>query len=463
MAAILALATIAFFACFETIKETVIWSYNQRPFTPIERLLTEPRVLVFYLSQIFYPTHHRLSIGHIFPVSDSLIDPWTTLLCLLLIATLIIFSFVQIKKKPFLSFAILFFFLNHIIESSIIGLELVFEHRNYLPSLFIFLPFSVIIYCFMGHAYRNKHSLFLFSNLFMILIMVFMGLITHTRNMDWQSEKTLWEDVLRKYPNSTRAMHNLAHGYYQRKGDFDSALMLYNLILSKDWRDGSADFRKGLALNNMAFIYFLKGIDESALKLWDQALVIHPQLESARIGKTRALISLGRWRDASQSIDEFLSNRQSIVALNLKAFILFKQARYDEAIPFAQKALQTDPLNVESMIYLSAIYSKLGHLSKSRLFLNISRSMKTQDVKILLMLLENSILMEDHQAIKKYVALILNPSLREQVLYALRTSQKEDGIPMRLERIIPQIAIGADSHAKKWVHSIEALIGDSDA
>jgi tetratricopeptide (TPR) repeat protein len=342
-------------------------------------------------------------------------------------------------------------------------LELVFEHRNYLPSLFIFLPFSAFIYRFQKQAYKNKRGLFLFSNVFVVFIMVSMGLITYTRNMDWQTEKTLWEDVLRKYPNSTRAMHNLAYGHYQRKGDYDSALILYQLILSKDWHDGSADFRKGLTLNNMAFIYFLKGLDETALKLWNQALLIHPQLKSAKIGKIRALIGLGRWPEAIQAVGDAALDGKFPEVSNLKAFILFKQGYYNEAIPYLQKTLQNDPLNTDSMIYLAAIFSKLERYGKSKMFLHLARSIKRHDVKISLMLLENSILMEDHRAIKKHLALILNPSLREQVLNALRNSQKKDGIPLRLEKIIPQIASEADSYQKKWVDSIEALISDTDA
>ena len=56
-----------------------VLSYGNRFFSPSERLLTQARVLVFYLSQIFYPAPTRLSIEHDIAVSTSLIDPWTTL------------------------------------------------------------------------------------------------------------------------------------------------------------------------------------------------------------------------------------------------------------------------------------------------------------------------------------------------------------------------------------------------
>ena len=38
--------------------------YRTRTFTLSERLLTQPRVILFYLSQVFYPVSERLSIAH---------------------------------------------------------------------------------------------------------------------------------------------------------------------------------------------------------------------------------------------------------------------------------------------------------------------------------------------------------------------------------------------------------------
>ncbi|KKK87238.1 hypothetical protein LCGC14_2755230, partial [marine sediment metagenome] len=117
-----------------------IKGYNHRPFSLTERLLTEPRIVFFYLSLIFYPMPNRLSIEHDITLSTSLFQPLTTLPAILLTLVIIGIGFSQIRKRPLIALAILFFYLNHIIESTVIPLELIFEHRNYLPSLFLFLP-----------------------------------------------------------------------------------------------------------------------------------------------------------------------------------------------------------------------------------------------------------------------------------------------------------------------------------
>ena len=119
---------------------TIMDGYRIRPFTMGERLLTEFRVLVFYLYQIFYPVPGQFSILHDITLSTSLFDPWTTSAAVVMIGVLFITAFYTVRRHPLVCFAILFYFLGHSIESTILPLELVFEHRNYLPSLFMFLP-----------------------------------------------------------------------------------------------------------------------------------------------------------------------------------------------------------------------------------------------------------------------------------------------------------------------------------
>ena len=128
-----------------------VLNYGDRPFTPWERVLSQPRALMLYLSLIFYPAPTRLSITHDFEVSASFFQPWTTLPSLVAVMGLMALAVWRIRHWPLVSFAILFFFLNHAIESGIVGLEIVFEHRNYLPSMFLFLPVAAGITRAMDH------------------------------------------------------------------------------------------------------------------------------------------------------------------------------------------------------------------------------------------------------------------------------------------------------------------------
>jgi hypothetical protein len=63
----------------------------------------------------------------------------------LIIAGLIGYSIWTAKKRPVLSFCILWYFGNLVIESSIFPLEMVYEHRLYLPSVGPFVLFSLLV------------------------------------------------------------------------------------------------------------------------------------------------------------------------------------------------------------------------------------------------------------------------------------------------------------------------------
>jgi len=110
--------------------------FTNRDFNMVERLLTEPRVIVDYLSQIFIP---RLSGSGLFHddyvISRSLWDPLSTVFSIAAIFLSALLFILKRKTWKLASFAILFYLVGHFIESSFLNLELYFEHRNYLPSV----------------------------------------------------------------------------------------------------------------------------------------------------------------------------------------------------------------------------------------------------------------------------------------------------------------------------------------
>ena len=57
----------------------ILDGYAGRDFTLTQRLFTEPRVILFYLSLLFYPIGSRLSFLYDIEISRSLLQPWTTL------------------------------------------------------------------------------------------------------------------------------------------------------------------------------------------------------------------------------------------------------------------------------------------------------------------------------------------------------------------------------------------------
>jgi len=105
-----------------------------RGFDAWERLMTQARLLWLYLfnsllpmsSTQFGPFHDNLT------PSRSILEPFTLAAAAAWIACIWIAVAVR-RKLPVLSFSIFWFLGGHLLESTVIPLDLYFEHRNYLP------------------------------------------------------------------------------------------------------------------------------------------------------------------------------------------------------------------------------------------------------------------------------------------------------------------------------------------
>lgn len=109
---------------------------EKRPFDLGERLLSQARALTDYLGYIFMPWRPGMGVFHDdFAVSNGLLSPPSTLLALVFLALLAALGVTLRHRQPVLAFAILWYFAGHLLESTVIPLELYFEHRNYLPMV----------------------------------------------------------------------------------------------------------------------------------------------------------------------------------------------------------------------------------------------------------------------------------------------------------------------------------------
>lgn len=112
-----------------------LWSgYSLRSFSLFERLLTEGRVLWFYIGLIFFPRLEIFGLFHDdFTVSTGLFVPWTTLPGLLGLIALAGLAWKCRTKYSLVAFGITWFLIGHCMESTFLPLEIAHEHRNYLP------------------------------------------------------------------------------------------------------------------------------------------------------------------------------------------------------------------------------------------------------------------------------------------------------------------------------------------
>lgn len=185
---------------------SIVSGYDGRQFTMMQRMLTEPRVVVFYLSQLFFPVPSRLNIFHDFSISLSILQPLTTIFSITALASLLGLAGWLARRWRLLSFCILWYIGNLALESSIIPLEIIFEHRSYLPSTFVCLIFSYIV--IHGLSFNRFKALPL---IMLLLITMVFSYWTYERNGDWRDEETLLIDCLEKAPNVARTQASLGY------------------------------------------------------------------------------------------------------------------------------------------------------------------------------------------------------------------------------------------------------------
>ena len=118
-----------------------LWAgYGLRSFSLAERLLTEGRVLWFYLGLILFPRLEAFGLFHDdFTLSTGILSPWATLPALAGLLGLAWLAWRLRARMPLVSFGIAWFLVGHALESTFLPLEIVHEHRNYLPLFGILL------------------------------------------------------------------------------------------------------------------------------------------------------------------------------------------------------------------------------------------------------------------------------------------------------------------------------------
>jgi len=421
----------------------ILNGYEGRTFTFTERVLTQSRIVVFYLSQIFYPIADRLSLDHDIVLSTGLFSPWNTFASIVLIVGLISFAAWQIPKHPLSAFAILFFFLNHIIESTVIALELIFEHRNYLPSLFLFLPIAAGIKKAIDFYLKKSHSNIMSGLLicFCVIMMAMLGLGTYVRNMAWADGKTFWEDTIRKAPGRARAYQNLGLIHYEKIHNYEQILKLSKK--SMFLADNTRNKAELVSLANMARVYdTYKNDHNKAIQLYHRILNIDPKNEKARFHLVLANMRAGQIENATKHMDDLLSrNPDSGVYLNLKALILLKQNDPEMAWEYLKKVVSIAPDDVRMLLSIGTSKMLMGEYLSAEHYLERVSGPFNRNLTALFLLMENSVRSENFEKAEMYADQLLSNFSTSQILGALEQAvQPNLQPPLSTELITPVIS-----------------------
>jgi hypothetical protein len=347
--------------------EFFLAGYGRREFTLPERLMTEARVVWFYLRQIVLPSTALMGVFHDdVAISRGLLDPVLTLPAIAGILALPIAVWFLRWRQPLVAFGIAFFLVGHGMESTVYPLELVHEHRNYLPMFGILLAFFHLLLTPVLAVSTRKPR----AALAMLLIPLF-AVGTHSRANDWSSPFSLWSMEVEHHPASIRA--NIALGdLYAGAMTFDPSAKAGNHQLAQQ------SYEQALAVNRYNVTGLFGLVELSKLhgkpieKSWLADLKHGLENEPIPPGTNDNLIRLAMCKLQEdcplqiREIDELVraplgnprvTGRDRALIYNALTVYLFNIAKdYPAAVEAARHAIALDPADINHQLWLASIF-----------------------------------------------------------------------------------------------------------
>ena len=205
-----------------------------RDFTPLQRLLTESRIVWTYLGDIWLARTHDGGLFHDdIAISTGLLHPWSTLFAVLGILGLAGFAAWSRRARgpvwAAAGVAVAFYLAGQVMESTWLQLELAFEHRNYLPAGLMFLPLAIALVRAAAPRQANAQAAIPIGRWSVWLaagLLALMALQTARRADVWGKpfqQALVWAH---EHPDSPRAQGYLANFWSQTGNDAEAARLL---------------------------------------------------------------------------------------------------------------------------------------------------------------------------------------------------------------------------------------------
>ncbi|MEL7186918.1 MAG: hypothetical protein AAFN50_10875, partial [Pseudomonadota bacterium] len=202
----------------------------RRDFNAWERVLTQAGILWTYLIKAVAGLPGQLGVYQPDPaVARGLFAP-LTLLATAAWTAVVAVAIRWRRKLPLFAFAALWFLAGHVLESTVLPLELYFEHRNYLPIAGPVI--AVVAFLLMHSDETRKISRFAIPALVVLNLVLLFGVTSLHGNTSVSAR--YWAQ---KHPDSYRAVLNLGRVQLIEEG-LDASLATVNDYVSRNPQDG---------------------------------------------------------------------------------------------------------------------------------------------------------------------------------------------------------------------------------
>lgn len=343
---------------------------------PLNYLVTQFTVIWLYLKLFFIPVGQALEYD--LAIVEN-IFAWQNGLALLGILLLLAAAFYLRRREPLISAGIAWFFLALAVESSIIPLDPVFEHRLYLPL------FGLVLVVLAGLRRVPLKVLPVVAALLLLVLSV----LTWQRNALWADPLAFYQDNVARAPRSERALLDLANihrqagrlaeaeHYYRRILAFNPDYVLVHINLAiiynarRDYRAAEAILLEGISrdpyhfrlYNNLGVIYNFLGRFREAATYLRKGVALKPD-------NPTLLFNLGVAYDRLDQQDEALVQYHRAIGLNSAdpqsrfalGGLLYRRGDLAGALDQFSLAIRLDSNHAQALFNAGLIQRELGNL-----------------------------------------------------------------------------------------------------
>lgn len=331
------------------------WDYLMTQFGAVAMYV---RLLLFPVRQNFY---HDYPVVHEF-WSAGVLLPLLFLVVLLGSALLLWRRAVTQKNRApwslLIAFGILWFFVALSVESSLIPMEdALVEHRVYLPSVGFFL-----VLC-GGIGFLNGRCRFCSTRMVwvgMLTVVALLCVSTVSRNTVWASNVVLWQDVVRKSPNTYRAYDHLGFSLV-KEGRNEEAVAVLRKGIELSPGNFKLHMHLGAALINL-------GRFEEATLIFQQASAISPENSQAYANLAISCFKMGDVPAGRLAMEQAVALNPGVAGELLKGMgiALLNRNQSGEALAVLLQSLAVAPNDPQTHNNVATAYLMRGDVSSGR-------------------------------------------------------------------------------------------------
>jgi tetratricopeptide (TPR) repeat protein len=324
-------------------------------------LFTQFTVIATYIRLLILPINQNIdydySLFHTFFNTHVFLSFLFLLVIFIFGVYMVFYSRTRNRSTRLIAFGIFWFFIALSVESSFVPIiDVIFEHRVYLPSVGISMALSSGLFLVLNKYEGTRLKAVGFTLMFVAISLL--SIATYSRNNVWKTELSLWLDSLEKSPQKARP-HFMVGNALKKQGRLNEAMDHYHQALN---------FNPFYAKvhNNMGIVLFDQGKFNDAVDHYLQALRIKPDYIDLHNNMGNALFKLGRIEEAIEQYDEALRYKPNNVDFRMnRSIALAQKGQSGEVIDQYLKTLRIDPDNEGAHYNLAVALAEKGEYDKA--------------------------------------------------------------------------------------------------